>query len=428
MKFAIHPGLLLLLLSFSLFAQKKIDGIVAVIGPEIILQSELDAYTMLRLEGLGIKKDSLDHSQYQTQFLNELIDGKILIAHAKKDSTISVSNQEVEQMLNNHISNLLRQNNLSIEGLDAALQKEQGITLAKFKSEARRAIKEQLYKQKVQQSYLSSIKVSRKDVEEFFNEYKDSLPSVGESVLLSKLSMELTTPDSVRQRAYDKIKSIKTRLDNGGDFSELAKKFSESPEGADGGELGFIAKGTLSELAFEEKAFNLPVGQISEPFETRLGFHIINVTAKRDSKVNVRQIFIKIAPPEQILQSIITRLDSIRTNCKSKQDFEAAVTKFSSDNPSKIHKGSLGWISLVQLPADLRIAVDTLQPGAITAPLNDKNVYSIYRVDERTNERKLTIENDYNILAEKTKDILAQKKLIDLVSQWRNELYIDIRI
>lgn len=421
-------ALVFLFLSSTAFTQERLDGIVAVIGNEIILQSELDAYSLLRMEGMGLNKDSSDISQLRKNFLNELIDGKVLLAYAKKDSTINVTEPEVDQMLNNHISALLKQNNITLNQLDAELQRQQGITLNKFKSQARKAIKEQLYKQKIQQFYLSSIKVNRKDVESFYKQYADSLPKIGESVLLSRISMKVASSNSKRQAAYEKIRSVKQKLDKGEDFAELAKKYSDSPEGAHGGDLGFVAKGSLNELVFEEKAFNLAKGQISEPFETRLGFHIINVLDKHDQKVHIRQIFAKIEPDEQEIKHVNSILDSIRVNCKTKDDFSNAVQKFSSDLESKNRNGSIGWSSLLELPAAVRIAVDTLTPGSITRIVNEENMYSIYRIDDRVKQRTLNLENDYGILSEKARDIMAQKKLIDLVSQWKQEIFIDIRL
>ena len=428
MRHALITGFLFIAFTHLLSAQERLDGVVAVIGDEPILQSEVDAYTILRLNGLGLKRDSINLDQYRRRFLDELIDGKVLLVHAKQDSMISVSDQEVEQALNNHITMLLQQNNLTIDALDEVLRREQGTSLAKFKSEARKAIREQLLKQKVHQSYLFTMKINRKDVEQFYNEYKDSLPEIGESVLLSKISLKLTPSDSVRQAAYDKIKSLKQRLDNGADFGDLAKKFSEGPEAALGGDLGFIAKGTLNELAFEERAFSLQNGQTSDPFETRLGFHIIKVLGKRDQKVHIQQIFVKIAPPEQHIQTIKSKLDSIRTACKTKDDFISGVKKLSTDQASKLRNGAIGWFSLLELPAATRVAVDTLGIGSITIPVKEENSFAIYRIDDRVKNRKLTPEHDYAILAEKARDILAQKKLINLVSQWRKEIFLDIRI
>lgn len=418
---------------FSLFAfvqaQESLDGIAAIIGDEIILKSEISAYSAMRLNSLGTDdKNNADLEKINKKFLEEMIDGKVLLAHAKKDSTISLTDNEVEQALSGHINSLLRQNNLTMDALETELKRQQGVTLAKFKSELRKAIKEQLLKQKVQQTYLFSLKVNRKDVESFFHQYKDSLPQVGESVLLKKLSLVINPGDSIRQAAYEKILSIKQKLSNGEDFASLAKKYSESPEASEGGNLGFISKGSLSELAFEEKAFNLQPGQVSEPFETRLGFHILNVIEKRDQKVNIRQIFLKVAPPEDRIKMVFDRLDSIRIHCKSSTEFSSIVSKISDDPISKNNLGLIGWISLLEMPANLRDAIDTLKAGMISKAIKEDNTVSIYFVEDRVEKRSLTIENDYALLSEKAKDIIAQKKLIDLVNKWKEDLFIDIRL
>jgi peptidyl-prolyl cis-trans isomerase SurA len=408
---------------------QRLDGIAAVIGDEVILQSDLNAYLALRLGGLNIKPaDSADVAKYRSQFLNEMIDGKVLLVHAKNDTTVSVSNDEVEQAVQNHIVSILAQNSISMDSLEVLLKRDQGMTLAKFKAEARSAIREQLLKQKVQRTYLSAIKVSRRDVEQFFAQYRDSLPKAGESVLLSKLSIEVAPSPAVRQAAYEKALAIKKRLDAGADFAELAKKSSDGPEAAEGGDLGFIAKGSLTELAFEEKAFSLRVGQTSDPFESRLGFHIINVVAKQDQKVHIRQIFIKVAPPEALVKKSTAFLDSLRAMCTTSAAFTAAVQRYSSDKLSKVNNGRIGWKTLAELPAPVRTAIDTLGPGSITPVVNDNKELMIVRIDDRVKTRALTLEDDWPVLADKAKDIAAQKKLIDLVARWRRQVFISVKL
>ena len=422
---AIFFGFIMQNASFA--AVEKLDGVIAVIGEEVILRSELDAYTLMRLNGLNIQPDSLQKVQYKKDFLNELIEGKVLLAHAKQDTTIQVSNQDVENALRNHINGILQQNNIPQDSLEKVLVQQQGITLAKFKSEARRSIREQIYKQKLQQIFLSSIKVNKKDVADFFNEYKDSLPKAGESVLLSKLSVKISTSDKVRQAAFDKIKLIKQKIENGEDFSELAKKYSESPDALEGGDLGFIAKGSLGEIAFEEKAFSLMPGQVSDMIESHLGFHLIKALEKKDQRIHIRQILVKVAPAEQQIQSIMAQLDSIRVNCKLQSDFISKVLKLSDDNLSKSRNGSIGWILTAELPGTIKNAIDTFPVGTITQPIREDNVFSVYRIDDKVTSRSLSLENDYGILSEKTRDILAQKKLLELVNQWRQEIYIEIK-
>ncbi len=111
--------------SLALFvnAQESLDGIAAVIGDEIILKSEISAYSAMRLNSIGTyDKDSASLEKINKKFLEEMIDGKVLLAHAKKDTSILLTENEVEQALSGHINSLLRQNNLTMDALETELK------------------------------------------------------------------------------------------------------------------------------------------------------------------------------------------------------------------------------------------------------------------------------------------------------------------
>ena len=407
---------------------EKIDGVAAVIGDSVILLSEVDAYSLVRLNNMGQKPDSAMVPKMRKQFLQELIDGKILIVHAAKDTNIVIKESEIEQAQNNQVQMILQQNSITLPALEQELKEKYGMSLTKFKIQMRTQIQEQLIRQKVQQLYVSSLPPSRKDVQAFYDTYHDSLPVMGESVFLSKISIHVSPSDSVRQIAYGKISGIKQRLDNGEDFAAVARRYSDDPNAENGGDLGFIKKGTLSELKFEEKAFSLNAGQISDIFESRLGFHIITVVEKKDQMVHVRQIFIKVTPPEELLQKTSARLDSIKTNCKNKADFITAVKHWSTDNQTKVNNGQMGWSSLYELPDKIKSPIDSLKAGDISSPVREGNDFALYRVDDRKAQRKLTIEDDYNLLADKAREIAMQKKLFDLVKKWRQDVFVEERL
>ncbi len=417
-------------LCIAVFAGKpvQLDGIVAVVGDEVILKSDLDGYTAMRLSAINVKPDSGSFIEYEKKFLDELVDGKVLLAHAKNDTTITLTDEEVDRALENQIVGILKQNNLTIDGLEAALEKEQGITLAKFKVEARKNLRDQLLKQKVQRQYIPSIKATRRDVEAFYKQYRDSLPKAGESVLLSRLAITAKAAPEVRQVAWDKITSIKKRLDNGEDFAEVAKKYSESPEADSGGDLGFIEKGSLNLIAFEEKAFSMEPGRTSDPFETRLGFHIIKVVARQNQQVHVLQIFVKVAPPAEETARITGLLDSIRRTCTTAGSFTAAFHLYSNEDASKVADGLLGWKSIITLDGPVRAAIDTLGKGAITPVVSEDRGYAIYRINDRVPERTLTLDDDWQVLADKAQDIMVQKKMIELVGRWRKQVFVSIRM
>ncbi len=414
--------------SAALYAADRLDGIAAVVGDSAILQSELDAYIMVRESAAGAKPDSVRFRDLRKELIGDLVDGKVLIVHAAKDSNIVLKETEVDQAVSAHVQQILEQNSMTLDALEKELHEKYGMGLNKFKAQLRSQIQEQLIKQKVTQQYVGQVSVSKNDVEQFYRDYKDSLPTIGESVLLSKIAVKLGTPDSVRQAAFAKAKSIKRHLDAGEDFAAVAKQYSEDPNAAGGGDLGFITKGTLNELKFEEAVFSLNVGQTSDIIESRLGFHIVNVMAKKDQTVHVRQIFVSVTPPEAAIQRAMAQLDSVRTAAKTPADFADAVRCFSTDAQSKAHGGRVGWVPLFSMPEAARTALDSLAAGGITAPVRDGNEITLYRVDDRMKNRALTMEDDYDLLSEKAKEIMAQKKLLDLVKKWRREIFVDIRL
>jgi peptidyl-prolyl cis-trans isomerase SurA len=422
----IGATLFIMAIAFSSLPAPRMDGIAAVVGDSIILQSDIDAYSLLRLSAIEQKPDSSALPALRKQFLNELIDGKILIVHAAKDTNIVLKESEIEMAQGNQIKMILEQNNITLPALEQELKTKYGMTLAKFKAQMSTQIREQLVRQKVQQLYVSGTQVNRKEVETFYQTYRDSLPPIGESVRLSKLVVRIAPSDSIRQAAFAKITGIKQRLDNGEDFVKLAQQYSDDPNAENGGDLGFVKKGTPSELAFEERAFSLNPGQTSDIFQTRLGFHILSVIAKKDQMAHVRQIFVKVTPPEDFVQKVKARLDSIKTRCSAQKDFIAAVRAWSTDEQSKANGGAVGWMALFEMPEAMRSVVDSLKPGDISAPVREGNDFLLYRVDDRVSQRKLTLEDDFGLLAEKTREITAQKKLFDLVKKWRREMFVEI--
>jgi peptidyl-prolyl cis-trans isomerase SurA len=409
-------------------AIQRLDGIVAVIGDSAILYSELEAFTLYQLNKQGVKPDSVRVDTLQKEFLDELIDRKVLLVHASKDSTVRIKDDEVEDMLNRQVRGILQKNNLSMDDLEAEVQKSYGMSMVQFKAQLRATIRENLLIQKIQQQYISAERISRKDVESFYAMYKDSLPTAGKCVRLSKLSIRVAPSDSVRQKAYRKMRTIKQRLDNGEDFAALAKQFSDDPNAGNGGDLGLVGKGTLDELTFEQKAFSLEPGQTSDIFETRLGFHIIKVEERKDQMVHVRQILAIVAPREQEIRQVTAVLDSIRAQSATREHFTAAVQKFCTDAGVKSRNGDIGWQSVYDIPQEIRALMDSAAVGTISPPLQEGVDYVIFRLDDRVDDRRYTLKDDYDMLAEKAKDIYAQKKLIELVKKWRANVFVDIRL
>ena len=129
----------------------------------------------------------------------------------------------------------------------------------------------------------------------------------------------------------------------------------------------------------------LNAGQISDVFESRLGFHIILVVEKKDQTVHVKQIFIKVSPSEALLQKTSDLLDSIKNNSKNKTDFIAAVKRYSTDNQTKANDGRMGWRALYELPDKIKSAIDSVKADSIALPFATATILACIgrRVEKR---------------------------------------------
>lgn len=408
---------------------QQLDGVAAQVSDSIILFSEVEAYAYLKGQQMRIQNPSPEQmDQLRKEALEELIDGKVLLVKAERDTNITVSISEVQAGVENRIEMMLRQNRITPEQLEQILREQQGISLTKFKSELRTQIRQELMKQKVQQMYASPNTITKKDIRGFYHQYKDSLPAAGESIRLSKISMRCDPSTQIRQKAYSGIKAIKEKLDNGADFEETAKQFSDGPNAENGGDLGFISKGTLGLLEFEEKVFSMDVGQISEPFETRLGFHIVTIEAKKNGRSHVRQILVEVSPDEACYSEARTSLDSVKANAKTEEEFAQAARSLSDDPVSKRLGGKMKWQTLATLSSTAAKAVTSLEVGEISSLVQEGNALTVYRVDDKQQSRPLTLEEDWNEIAQIAERVLAQQKLRDLVRKWRQETFIEVNL
>jgi len=419
-----------LLSSLSLGVQEKklIDGIAAIVGDSVILRSEVDAFAAMKVNQPNSPYKGIQPDTLRQQVLQELIDGKVLLVNAERDTNINVSSAEIDIELNSRIEMILSQNGMTEQDLAKILETQEGISFSDFKKQLRAQIRNEIIKNKVQQFYIGPGSISKGDIENFYQEYKDSLPQIENSVLLRKIVLSIDAEDSVRQNAYNRIIRIKEKIETGEDFSEMAKQFSEGPNAENGGDLGFIGKGTLSEIAFEENAFSLNVGETSAPFETRIGWHIIHVIEKKDMKVHIQQIFIAVNPSDQIIQTKNALLDSIRMSKPSLDDFIKAVKKISIDEVSKSRDGKVNWQTTLSLSPTLRKAVEETPEGSVTPVIAEGNKIVIYYIEEKKEKREMSLEEDWNEISEIAQQVIIQKKLRSLVNEWRKSTYIDVRL
>ena len=412
-----------------MFSQ-TIDKIEAIIGSEILLMSDIEnQYNQVLSQGViqtnNIKCDILDELLYQN----------LLIHHAKIDSTIEISEDEIKSEVNKRIS--------FFESQLGTLNKVEEYfkrSIDNMKDELSIVVKEQLYTQKKQNIIINNVKITPNEVKGYLSTLEtDDIPLIptqlelSQLVILPKLSLE--KKNSIK----DKLNSFRKRIYDGEDFKVLATLYSDDVVSANnGGELGFMSRGELLP-EFERAAFKLQSDEISEVVETKFGFHIIQMIERRGEQINARHILIK---PKFTSSSIKIANDEI-SQIKLKIDsglisFNDAVVKYSEDNSKNNggliinpNSGSTNF-TYDDLDPSIKYIVQNMKIGEITAPSLTKSndgsqaAYRLIRLNNLIEEHKANVTNDFDVLKEFALVDKKQKQIDSWINDNINDTYIQI--
>jgi peptidyl-prolyl cis-trans isomerase SurA len=322
--------------------RQVIDGVAAIIADNIILKSELAQIVNLTAmqQNINPSQNMELYQRLQMQVLQSLIDQKVVLELAKKDTNIIVKDKEVDSALDMQISNILSQ-----AGSEKNAEEMLGEPLRDFKREYWYDIRERLYADKFQQSKLRGVSVNRTDIESFFATYKDSLPFFPLKIKLRHILLPLEPGEKSVNTTIALLDSLRDEVYVGSDFSEFAKLYSQDPGSKSrGGDLGFTRRGSLVSK-FEEVAFTLDIGEISKPVKTAFGYHIIQPLEKQGDKVRVRHILITPPVSEDDEQKVYDFAVTIKDSVKTLDAFIALAERHSVDEQTNKNGGDLGWIN-----------------------------------------------------------------------------------
>ena len=405
-------------------AQEVLDRIVAVVDDKIILQSELVQFTTQTAFQLGLnpQRDPEKFEELRLQALQNLVNQKVMLTKAQEDS-ITVDERQIEQVLDERMKAIVQQ-----LGSEQKAEEYFGQPLRKIRKLFRTDIEEQLMVRNLQQKKMRDLKVSRREVEQFYQTYKDSLPMLHASVRLSHVLLNIQASDEAVQVAREKITSIQKRIQEGEDFALLAGQYSEDPGSSKrGGELGFIQRGDFVR-EFEEAAFALEPNQVSEIVRTQFGFHIIKLLERRGEKINVRHILIRVPTVAGDEQRTRERAGQIRDDILAGNlSFAEAAKQYSNDQTTNEKGGDLGWFEADQLQiAAFREAARTLALGEISEPLKTEFGFHIVRLEEKREARKLTLEEDWDRLQELALNHKAEGEFRQWVEGLKRQIYVRV--
>ncbi len=413
------------LLACSGTAQKRVilDKVVAVVGSEIILLSDLEEQYAYLESQRGVLPPNA-----RCTVLDNIMLNKLLLNQAKLDSVV-VSDAEVEDEINARIDRILTYMNNDI----ATFENYYGQTIAEVRDQMREDQKNQVITQRMQAKLQSGITITPSEVKAFFNRIpRDSLPYFNAEVEVSEIVYKPKVNPDERRRAIEKLENLRKRIVEGGeDFGALARKFSDDGGSARAdGNLGWTKRGVFVP-AFEAAAYKLEKGEISPIVETEFGFHIIQLLDRRGNTINTRHILIK---PEitRADQDLAYRfLDSVRTLILSDSiSFSLAVKRFghkevqSYNNDGRMVNPASGnsFFQVNELDPDVYFAIDTLKVGGISKPFDfdgpdGETYYRIIKLLSRTPPHRASLSQDYS----KIQKAAIEAKKAEALSQWVSE-------
>jgi len=410
---------LILFFSIFSFSQELVDGIAAIVGENIILRSDVDQFARLTASQLGINptKDIDSYNRLIKQSLNALIDENILLEQAKIE-TIEVKDRDIENMLNQQIENMIFQ-----AGSKENAEKILGNTISKTKRYYRPMIKNRLITEKLRNEKFSKIHITRREVEDFYRTFKDSIPEIPPTLDFSQIFFKIKPGPIEENVAKHKSDSLYNVLINGGDFSELAQKYSDDPASAKyGGDLGFIARGGFIK-EFEEVAFSLNKNEISKVVKTEFGYHIIQLLDRKGENINVRHVLIKPVVSEKNIKSIEQLANSVYKKLLNNEiSFDSSAVLYSDDPDVKINKGRIQRISKNQIQQQEFLTVlDTIKIGDISSVFKTELGYHILKLNGLYDDSWATIEQ---WALEYKKSNLYEEWLRQLRSEFNIELKV----
>jgi peptidyl-prolyl cis-trans isomerase SurA len=425
-------GLLFLFLNVQAQQKKSVDKVIAVLGSDVILLSELNQQYVMYLNS-GNPVDE----KVKCYILQQMLVQHLLKQQADIDS-VMVDDKQVDDELDRRMRYQIQR-----AGGQDRLEEFLNRSVLQYKDELRPDVKDQLQANKMQGTITEKVSVTPSEVQKYFETYKkDSLPDIPTEFEVGEIVLHPELTKTEKQRFFDKLDAIRLRVKSGEDFAFLAKTYSEDPGSAgEGGDLGFFDRSQMAK-ELTAYAFKLKPGELSPVFETDFGFHFIQVIERRGEQVHARHILIRPQNTPQSMDRLKLHADSIYTNINAdKLTFSTAASLYSADKESKYNGGMVLFADNVSarttfIPADkldpkVFVVVDTMKIGEISKPVpftaqDGKEGYKIILLKSKIPPHKGNLNQDYTKFKEKAQ----QQKMDRVMSEWfekrRKNTYIRI--
>jgi peptidyl-prolyl cis-trans isomerase SurA len=407
----------------------KVDGVAAVVGDFVVLESDIDKmYIELQSQGASIKDVT------PCSLAGRLMENKLYAHHAIQDSII-VSDAEVNATVDQQLSYMTQQ----VGSMEKVLEFYKKDNEAEFRAELFEINKQNRLAAEMQNKIVDAVEITPEEVREFFTGIpEDQRPVFGDEVEIAQIVVKPEIPQQERQRIIDRLKEMRADiLDNGASFATKAVLYSQDPGSRSSGGKISLSRTDPFVKEFKDAAFSLQEGEVSEPFETEFGYHILTVDKIRGQQVDVRHILLIPDVSEETKQKAFEEIENVREKIANGDlKFGQAAREVSDEKETRESGGQLvnpttgdTRFELSKIDPLLYEQVVNLKEGEVSPVLTDQDntgrpFYKIITVTDRYTEHKADYAQDYN----KIKDLALRDKQLKAIEKWQREKIKDTYI
>jgi len=423
---------LILLFCSTMSSQQKIkiDGLAAVVGDFIILDSDIDK-TLIDLQSQGVATDNLD----KCSLLGKLMEDKLYAHHAEQDS-LEIDNQQIFNYVDQTIDYFVSQ----LGDIDKVLEFYKKEDEQTFRQELFEINKVNQLSQKMQSKIVDEIEITPEEVKQFFNDIpRYDLPIFGAELEISQIVVKPEVSEAEKKKVIDRLESIRDDVViNGSSFATKAILYSQDPGSrSTGGKYTLNRNRPQMVKEFRDVAYRLKENEVSEPFETEFGWHIVKVDRIRGQEVDVRHILLTPEISPDAMAEAKKKVDLIRKRVVDGElTFQEAAKSFSDEKSTKNNGGVLinpttgdTRFELTKIDPVLYNQIQRLGDNEISSPLLEKDrqgnqSYKLIMVSDRFDEHVADYSKDYI----KIKELALKEKQLTAIQKWMNEKIIDTYI
>ncbi|TRX01934.1 peptidylprolyl isomerase [Flavobacterium gawalongense] len=398
----------------------KIDGVIATVGDYIILDSDIDkSYLEISSQGGSVKDIT------RCQMLGKLLEDK-LYAHQAIQDSIKVTDSEVKSMMDDRLNYMAEQ----LGSMDKVVKYYKKNSEEEFRTYFFDILKEQRLTSEMMKKIIDEVEITPEEVRNFFKTIPVAeLPLFGAEMEVAQIVITPKVSDAEKQKVIDKLNGFKKEIQEGSSFATKAVLYSQDPGSRATGGFYKMNRKTPFVKEFKDVAFGLAEGEISAPFETDFGYHIIYVEKIKGQEIELRHILLTPAVSEESLNEAKEKIALIRKRIVDKEiTFAEAARTLSDEKETRANGGALinpktqdARFELTKMDPSLYSQVSNLKENEISAPFMEdeqgKKKFKMIIITNRINEHTADYAKDYI----KIKDLALKEKQIKAIGKWFDE-------